>query len=344
MEKVRLGRTELMVTKTAFGALPIQRISKADAVKLVRRAVDAGINYFDTANMYTDSEEKLGEALEGVREHVVISTKSGGGDKKTVLAHIEQSLRSLRTDYIDLFQFHNPAKLPDIHDPGGPFAAALEMKEKGYIRHIGITNHRLFIAREAIASGNFETLQFPFCYLTTEKELGLVEDCEKADMGYIAMKGLSGGLLNNAEACYAFMQEYPHVVPIWGIQHEWELDQWLELTERDPHMTPELRAVIEADRKDLAGSFCRSCGYCLPCPQEIPIPNAARIQFLMTRSPYKPYLTKEWREGMDRIDSCIHCNHCKNHCPFGLDTPSLLVSQKAWYDKFYEEHRDEIAD
>ena len=179
MEKVRLGRTELMVTKTAFGALPIQRISKADAVKLVRRAADAGINYFDTANMYTDSEEKLGAALEGIpRQNVVISTKSGGEDKKTVLRHIEQSLRSLKTDYIDLFQFHNPAKLPDIHDPEGPFAAALEMKKRGYIRHIGITNHRLHIAQQAIASGNFETLQFPFCYLTTEKELGLVDACQ----------------------------------------------------------------------------------------------------------------------------------------------------------------------
>ena len=157
MEKIRLGRTGLLVTKTAFGALPIQRISKADAVKLVRRACEAGINYFDTANMYTDSEEKLGEALHDVRQNVVISTKSGGGDKKTVQAHIEQSLRSLRTDYIDLFQFHNPAVLPDIHDPDGPFAAALEAKQKGYIRHIGITNHRLKVAREAVDSGLYET-------------------------------------------------------------------------------------------------------------------------------------------------------------------------------------------
>ena len=227
MEKIRLGRTELYVTKTAFGALPIQRISKADAVKLVRRAFDAGINYFDTANMYTDSEEKLGEALHDVRQQVVISTKSGGADKKTVQAHIEQSLRSLRTDYIDLFQFHNPAQLPDIQDPDGPFAAALEAKKKGYIRHIGITNHRLWVAREAIASGNFETLQFPFCYLATEKDLELVELCKQADMGFIAMKGLSGGLLNNAAACYAFMQQHPTVVPIWGVQHQWELDQWL---------------------------------------------------------------------------------------------------------------------
>ena len=174
MEKIRLGRTELLVSRTSFGALPIQRISTADAVKLVRRAYEAGVNYFDTANAYTDSEKKLGEALRGVRQEVVISTKSGGKDKKTVLAHIENSLRSLQTDYIDLFQFHNPAELPDPNDPDGPFAAALEMKEKGYIRHIGITNHRPHVARAAIASGDFETLQFPFCYLAsqTDYEIG----------------------------------------------------------------------------------------------------------------------------------------------------------------------------
>ncbi len=341
MEKVRLGRTELMVTKTAFGALPIQRIPKADAVKLVRRAVDGGINYFDTANMYTDSEEKLGEALEGIRQNVVISTKSAGRDKKTAMAHIEQSLRSLRTDYIDLFQFHNPPALPDINDPDGAFAAALEMKEKGYIRHIGITNHRLFVAREAIQSGNFETLQFPFCYLTTEKELGLVEDCAKADMGYIAMKGLSGGLLNNAEACYAFMREYPNVVPIWGIQHEWELDQWLELTERDPHMAPALRAVIEADRKDLAGSFCRSCGYCLPCAAGIDIPQAARMSALLRRSPYQQYMTDAWHEKMHQIENCVHCDACKSRCPYGLDTPNLLIEMLKDYDAFYAAHHND---
>lgn len=341
MRKIRLGRTELYVTKTAFGALPIQRISKADAVKLVRRAYDAGINYFDTANAYTDSEEKLGEALHDVRQNVVISTKSSATDKKTALAHIEESLRRLQTDYIDIFQFHNPAVLPDIHDPNGAFAAALEMKEKGYIRHIGITNHRLGVAREAIASGTFETLQFPFCYLATEQDLDLVTRCAAADMGFIAMKGLSGGLLNNAAACYAFMRQYDHVVPIWGIQHEWELDQWLELTERDGGMTPELEAVIEKDRRELAGNFCRSCGYCLPCAAGIDIPQAARMSQLLGRSPYQPYMSDEWYAKMHKIEECIHCNACKSRCPYGLDTPALLQKQLAEYDAFYALHHND---
>lgn len=338
MDKIRLGRTELLVSKTAFGALPIQRISRTDAVKLVRRACDAGINYFDTANAYTDSEEKLGEALRGIRQNVVISTKSAATDKKTALAHIGQSLRRLQTDYIDLFQFHNPAVLPDPSDPNGAFAAALEMREKGYIRHIGITNHRLHIARAAIDSGNFETLQFPFCYLAAEQDLDLVARCKAADMGFIAMKGLSGGLLNNAEACYAFMGQYDNVVPIWGIQHEWELDQWLDLTARDPKLTPELRTVIEKDRQELAGNFCRSCGYCLPCAAGIDIPQAARMSALLRRSPYQPYMSDEWHAKMHKIEDCVHCDACKSRCPYGLDTPALLQLMLKDYDAFYAQH------
>ncbi len=341
MKTVRLGRTELYVTKTAFGALPIQRISKADAVALVRRAYDGGINYFDTANMYTDSEEKLGEALHDVRQNVVISTKSGGKDKKTVQSHIENSLRQLRTDYIDLLQFHNPAELPDPQDPDGPFAAALEAKQKGYVRHIGITNHRLKVARAAIESGNFETLQFPYSYLSGPQDQELVELCKAHDMGFIAMKGLSGGLLSNAAACYAFMREQVNVVPIWGIQFRRELDEWLTLTEKDQPMTPELQAVIDRDRKELAGNFCRSCGYCLPCTAGIDIPQAARMAMLLRRSPYKPYMSDEWHAKMHKIEECVHCDACKSRCPYGLDTPALLQSMLKDYDAFYAEHHND---
>lgn len=339
MEKVRLGRSELLVTKTAFGALPIQRISKGAAAKLVRRAYESGINYFDTANMYTDSEEKLGLALKDVREKVIISTKSGATDKKTAMAHIENSLRHL--GYIDLFQFHNPAQLPDINDPDGAFAAALEMKERGYIRHIGITNHRHHIAKAAIESGNFETLQFPFCYLATDVDMELVKLCKEADMGFIAMKGLSGGLLTNAAACYAFMQQHENVVPIWGIQREEELEEWLALSETGVTMTEELKAVIDKDRKELAGSFCRGCGYCMPCPAGIEINNSARMNMLLRRAPYKPYMSDAWHEKMHRIENCIHCNACKSRCPYGLDTPALLQYMLKDYDEFYAQHHND---
>ena len=205
MKKIMLGKTGLMVTKTAMGCLPLQRCSKEDAVKLLRAAYEGGINYFDTANAYTDSEEKIGLALSDVRDRIVLSTKSTGKDKKTVLEHIELSLRRMKTDYIDLFQFHQVLEVPDVNDPDGPYAGALEARERGWIGHIGVTSHRVNIAEDCIASGNFETLQFPFSYISADRDLALADKCRAANMGYIAMKGLAGGMLTNVRACHAFM-------------------------------------------------------------------------------------------------------------------------------------------
>lgn len=341
MDKVRLGKSELLVSKTAMGCLPIQRISEEEAISIVRKAYENGINYFDTANAYTDSEMKLGKAFKGIRENVIISTKSAATDYDGVMNHILNSLKMLDTDYIDLFQFHNPAVLPDRNDPHGSYAAALKAKELGYIKHIGITNHRLHIAHEAIESGDFETLQFPFCYLTTDKELELVKKCKEKDIGFIAMKGLSGGLLNNARACYAFMNEYDNVVPIWGIQKMSELDEWLALSKENPKMDEDIKKVIEKDRKELLGNFCRSCGYCLPCSAGIDIPQAARMSQLLRRSPYKQYLTDEWYKKMLKINDCIHCDSCKSKCPYNLDTPELLKLNQLDYLVFYAEHVNE---
>lgn len=339
MRKIRLGRTELMVTQVSFGALPVQRISREEAVRLIRRAYDAGINYFDTANAYTDSEEKLGLALADVRGQVVLSTKSGGTDKRSVTTHIENSLRMLKTDYIDLFQFHNPAALPDPEDPNGAFAAALEAQQKGYIRHIGITNHRIALAREAIQSGLYETLQFPFSYLANEAELALPALCSAADMGFIAMKGLAGGLLNCATAAAAFMRRYESVAPIWGIQREHELDEFLALAAQEElPITPELADLIERDRAQLAGNFCRSCGYCLPCPAGIDIPQAARMNCLIRRAPLEPYMTKQAHERMHKVEDCINCRACAARCPYGLDIPNLLKEMLRDYDEMYALH------
>ena len=204
MDRVTLGSTGLNVCKNGFGALPIQRISQAEAVRLVRMAYDAGIDFYDTARWYTDSEVKLGEALDGIRDKVVIATKTGSQDAEGFWRDLETSLKNLRTDYVDIYQFHNPPFCPRPGDESGLYDAALEAKRQGKIRHIGITNHRLSVAHEAIESGLYETLQFPFCYLSGEKELELVEACKKANMGFIAMKSLSGGLITNSAAAYAF--------------------------------------------------------------------------------------------------------------------------------------------
>ncbi|MFR5868815.1 MAG: aldo/keto reductase [Acutalibacteraceae bacterium] len=343
MEKLRLGKTELMVTKTSFGALPIQRDDFPTAIRILRKAFDAGINYFDTARYYTDSEEKLGAALSDVRKEVIISSKSMGKTKQEVIDHCMQGLRNIRSDYFDLYQLHNPSSL-DYEDPDGPLAGLLELQKKGYVRHIGITNHSPKMAIEAIESGVFETLQFPFCYLSGEVEDDLLRRCKEKDMGFIAMKALSGGLVGNVPAAVAFIRQYDNVVPIFGIQHEWELDEFLALDANPPALNDELWAVIEKDRKELAGEFCRSCGYCMPCPQGINIPTAARIHLLATRAPYQPFLTKKYREEQKLVENCVHCGKCASRCPYHLDTPSMLAAQNKKFWAWAEEHKDEWTD
>lgn len=336
MERVILGSTGIEVNKNGFGALPIQRISTEDAVKLVQKAYHAGITFFDTARFYTDSEEKLGLAFEGMRENVYIATKTAAETVEEFWEQLNISLHLLRTDYIDIYQFHNPSFCPKPGDGTGLYEAMLEAKAQGKIRHIGITNHRLAVAEEAIASGLYETLQFPFCYLASEKDIALVEQCKAANMGFLAMKALSGGLITNSAAAYAFEAQYDNVLPIWGVQREEELDEFISYIENPPVMTEEIKALIAQDRAELAGDFCRGCGYCMPCPAGIEIHNCARMSLLLRRSPSELQLTEEVQEKMKKIENCLHCNQCKNKCPYGLDTPTLL-------EKNYEDYKNVLA-
>lgn len=330
MEMVTLGKTGITVNKNGFGALPIQRISTDDAVALARRAYEAGMTFFDTARFYTDSEEKLGEAFDGMREKVCIATKTAAQNAEGFWKDLEVSLHNLRTDYIDIYQFHNPSFCPKPGDGTGLYEAMLEAKAQGKIRHIGITNHRLAVANEAIDSGLYETLQFPFCYLATEKDLELVRKCKEADMGFIAMKALSGGLINNSAAAYAFEAQYDNVLPIWGVQRKAELEEFISYIDNPPVMNDEIKALIEHDRKELSGEFCRGCGYCMPCPAGIEINNCARMSLMLRRAPSDAQLTQEMQAKMKKIENCLHCNKCKRKCPYGLDTPTLL--QKNYVD------------
>ena len=324
MEYITLGKTGIRVNKNGFGALPIQRVDKSSAVSLARRAFHAGITFFDTARFYTDSEEKLGEAFEGIRDQVVIATKTGAECEADFWKDLETSLSLLKTDYIDLYQFHNPSFCPKPGDGTGLYEAMIKAKEQGKIRHIGITNHRLSVAEEAVASGLYETLQFPFCYLASERDIALTEQCKKADMGFIAMKALSGGLITNSAAAYAYLAQFENVLPIWGVQREAELEEFISYIDNPPVMTEEISAVIEHDRAELSGEFCRGCGYCMPCPAGIEINNCARMSLLLRRSPSELQLTQEVQEKMKKIESCLECGSCKGKCPYGLDTPALL--------------------
>lgn len=325
MATVKLGKTGIVTDKNGFGALPIQRVSDDEAVRILQKAYDGGVTFFDTARFYTDSEHKLGLAFKGMRDKVIIATKTAAKNADEFRKDIRTSLDNLQTDYIDIYQFHNPSFCPKPGDGTGLYEAMLEAKQNGMIKHIGITNHRLKVAHEAIDSGLYETLQFPFCYLASDEDIELVTKCKQAHMGFIAMKALSGGLITDSRAAYAFEAEFDNVLPIWGVQRESELDEFLSYVTNPPAMTDDIRALIDNDRKQLQGDFCRGCGYCMPCPAGIEINNCARMSLLLRRSPSELQLTPEVQAKMMKIEDCMHCGHCRSMCPYHLDTPALLA-------------------
>ena len=330
MKQITLGKTGITVPQNGFGALPIQRISQEEAVRLLRMAYDGGMRFFDTARAYTDSETKVGAAFEGMRDKLYLASKTQAKTPAEFWKDLETSLRELRTDYLDLYQFHCVKQCWRPGDGSGMYECMLEAKAQGKIRHIGVTAHLVSVAEELVASGLYETLQFPLSYLSNERDLALVRACEAADMGFIAMKGLAGGLLNNAEACMAFMLGHK-ALPVWGVQREEEQRQWLSFFEREPELTPELAAVIEADRKALAGDFCRGCGYCLPCTVGISINQCARMYQWLRRAPSEDWLGEHWQAEMEKIENCVDCGLCMSRCPYGLEIPKLLRKNLADY-------------
>ena len=331
MEYFILGKTGLKIMRTGFGALPIQRVDFETARKILRRAYKGGINFFDTANMYSDSEEKIGYSLADVRDKIIIASKSGGTTKKEVEDHINLSLKRMKTDYIDILQLHNPSVLPDSEDKNSTYQALVEAKEQGKIRHIGISLHKYGEAIKAVESGLYETLQFPISLISSDKELQLVGLCKKHNVGLIGMKALCGGVITDAKAAFAFLRQFDNLVPIWGIQKLEELEEILGYEENPPVLDEDMKKLIASEKKELAGDFCRGCGYCLPCPVDIPIPIAARMYYMLRRSPASMWTTEEWQKKMAKVEDCINCGACSKRCPYDLNTPELV---KKMYEDF----------
>ena len=334
MKNITLGITGITVPQNGFGALPIQRISKESAVKLLRRAYEGGMRYFDTARGYTDSEEKLGLAFGSGwldREDIYIATKTHAITPEGFWKDLETSLRLLKTDYVDVYQFHN---LPQCFRPGdgtGMYECMAEAKAQGKIRHIGASAHKIGVAWEVAESGLYETLQYPMSYLAEDKELALLRLCQQRNVGFVAMKGLAGGLITNARVAMAFMSQFDGLIPIWGVQREKELDDWLSFMDETPALDDELRAVIEADCRTLMGSFCRGCGYCMPCTAGIQINSCNRMSLMIRRAPSAKWLSDPWPAEMAKIDDCVDCRRCVEKCPYELDVPKLLRQNLADY-------------
>ncbi|MDE6952457.1 MAG: aldo/keto reductase [Erysipelotrichales bacterium] len=334
MKTITLGSTGITTIQNAFGALPIQRVSIEEGIKIIQKAYYGGIRFFDTARAYSDSELKLGLAFENIdRKDIFIATKTMAKTPEQFWEQLNTSLELLKTDYIDIYQFHCASQVYKPHDGTGMYECMLEAKAQGKIKHIGITAHLLQVAFDAVESGLYETLQFPFSYLSSEKEIELVKLCQEKNMGFIAMKGLAGGLINQSNKAMAYMTQYDNVLPIWGIQKESELDEWLSYINNTPTMTKDIIEYIEKEKEELSGEFCRGCGYCMPCPAGIMINQCARMSLMLRRAPSAAWLTEDMQSEMKKIENCLHCNLCHQKCPYGLDTPKLLEKNYEDYQK-----------
>jgi aryl-alcohol dehydrogenase-like predicted oxidoreductase len=336
MEQTVFGSTNLSVGRTGFGCIPIQRITFDESTALLRKAYDNGVTLYDTATSYTNSEERIGAALGDVRKNIVICTKSSASNPAKLTENIDNSLKMMKTDYIDVFQFHNPKSMPQPGGADGLYDCLLEAKRQGKVRHIGISSHSRDAAEEAVRSGLYEVLQYPLSYLSTDDEVGLAALCKEKNVGFLAMKAMCGGLLKNAKAAFVFLRQFENVVPIWGIQFMEELDEFLRYEKNVPLMDGEMIKQIETDKAELQGNFCRSCGYCMPCPVKIPIPNAARITFLLGRTAKHKFLTDEWVDNMRRVDECTACGACVARCPYGIDVPAQLKRQQKGFFEIYD--------
>ncbi len=330
-----LGKTGLRISALGFGGIPIQRIDAEGTRVLMHRLVEAGINYIDSARGYTVSEEYLGYALEGIRDRFVLATKSMARDKAGMEKDIDTSLRNFRTDYIDLYQIHNPnaVQLEQVMGPGGALEALREAKAAGKIGHIGITLHSLDLFKRVLELDWVETIMYPYNLVEIQAE-ACIAQCARLGIGFITMKPLAGGAIEDATLAMRFVAQNPNIsVTIPGMAEVAELEQNLAAFQDESPLTPGELEKIDCIRKTLGTQFCRRCNYCAPCTVGIQIPNV-----FMMEGYYSRYDLKDWARGryeaMPRYASdCVDCGACEERCPYHLPIRQMLKKAVAAFGK-----------
>ena len=326
MEYRILGKTGLKISRVGLGGIPIQRIDAEGVKPLLRQMLDAGVNFIDTARGYTVSESYLGEALEGIREHFVIATKSMSRTKEDMARDIDISLQNLRTDYIDLYQVHNatPDQLQQVCAPGGALEALMEAKEAGKIGHIGVTAHSLETFKMALELDWVETFMFPYNIVENQADK-LIRKCTEKNIGFICMKPLAGGAIEDAALALRYICQNPDVtVVIPGMAEEKEIAQNVAACADTSPLTPEENAAILSVRKDLGTNFCRRCNYCQPCAAGINISAAILFDGYLSRYGLADWARVRYATLPVKASACIGCGACEDRCPYNLPIRQML--------------------
>ncbi len=335
LHTITLAGTDLEISEVGFGGIPIIPMSKNDGASIVKYCFDQGITFFDTANMYTTSEEKIGTALETVRDKVVIATKTTQKDAKGAAAHIDTSLQQLKTDWIDIYQVHNVSNeeaLQQILAPQGAYTAISKARDAGKIRFIGISSHSISTAMQALKTGLFQTLQFPFNFIENDPLNELLPLARQIGVGIIAMKPLGGGLLERADLCFKFLQQHPYVVPIPGICRKKEADEIIALYRHPQPLSRSDLNEMKNIQEVLGSKFCHRCEYCMPCEQGVQIPSVLIFQAVAKR--LSPEGVSAWLgKAMQSVAECIECGECEEKCPYNLPIVDLLKENLALFKK-----------
>jgi len=334
MKYVRLGRTELKVSRIGLGGIPLQRPVERDAIKLIKHAIDSGINLFDTSRGYGTSEERIGKAIKGYREDLILVTRTWITDNKVASEHLELSLKTLDTDYIDIWQFHNVSmeNYKIIMSHNGTFDIAKKAQEDGKIHYIGITSHDIEVMKIAIESKIFDVILFPFNFINNDAESELVKLTEKYDIGFMAMKPFAGGRIQNIRLALKYLLNFNNIIPVPGIERIEEIDENINITNGDYTLNRFEKREIRRIRKKLGHKFCQYCEYCISsCLQDIPIPRVINLKVSWDLWPQETFI-EDHREQIDLANECIECGACEEKCPYNLEIRKMLKEAISFYN------------
>ena len=341
MEKTRFGKTGLKVSRIAFGGIPIQRLGAEEAARVVRGSIDLGVNFIDTANIYSDSEEKIGAAIKGVpRDSLVIASKSLAQDKKTFLEHVDLSLSRLGVDYLDIYHLHNIASeeaYNAVFGEGGAHEGLTEAIRAGKVRFPAFSSHSIPMSLRIMREGKFAAVQLPLNYIDDEAAKEAVPLAAELDMGFIAMKPFGGGMLSDAGTSIRYLAQFAGIVPDPGIEKLSEMEEIVRIAESDARLTAADAAAIERTKAETEGRWCHRCDYCQPCPQRIGISSVICIKGFIKRMPYRKIVELAGK-SMEAARSCTECGECTGRCPYNLDIPMLIKENLAVWDRYASEN------
>ncbi len=342
MGKIIFGKTGLKVSRIAFGGIPIMRLSVPQAVKVVKESLDLGVNFIDTAAGYADSEEKIGLAVKNFpRRELVIATKSPAGDKKTLLEHVDNSLKRLRTDYIDIYQLHGVSteeKFNDVMAEDGAYEGLMLAIKQGKVRFAGFSSHTMSIAKKLLLTDKFYSIQIPYNFIDRQAEDEVIPLAKKKNLGIIAMKPLGGGLLNNANLCFKYLLQFEGIVPDPGIEKLGEMKEIAGIADKMVPLSKSEIMEIERIRSEVGSIWCHRCDYCQPCPEDIKISTVLSVKSFIKRMPLERAFSMVNNQVL-QVDKCTECRKCVSKCPYNMDIPVLLKQNQIFWNEYVEKNR-----